>query len=167
MVKHCLNSIKIGMHSPFGPRFPIEFEAFFQKKLDRPNEQATRALAYSLHARKHTSDLFLKRVCMSSTPNPLFRHNYLLLTPCLLSKWNEFLSICRMFMTLADFRQSYCKTATCLGWGMFLDSIRWHSFHWHGWSNPTFESLINKQSIMTSVKLTNSSRIFTAYTMPM
>ena len=83
---------------------------------------------------------------MSSTPNPLFHHNYLLLTPCLLSKWNEFLSICRMFMTLADFRQSYCKTATCLGWSMFLDSIRWHSFHWHGWSNPTFESLINKQA---------------------
>ena len=29
--KRCLNSIKIGMHSPFGLRFPIEFEAFFKK----------------------------------------------------------------------------------------------------------------------------------------
>ena len=40
MVKHYPNSIEIGMHSPFGPRFPIEFEAFFQKKLDWPNAHA-------------------------------------------------------------------------------------------------------------------------------
>ena len=31
MVKHCRNSIKIGLHSPFGPTSPVEFEAFFQK----------------------------------------------------------------------------------------------------------------------------------------
>ena len=113
------------------------------------HEQATRALAYSPHARKNTSDLFLKRVCVSSTPNPLFLHNYLLLTPWLLSKWNKFVSICRMFLTQADFRKISCKTAIHLGRGIFLDSKRWHSylcFHWQGWSNPTFESLINKQA---------------------
>ena len=34
-VKHCGNWIKIGVHSPFGfgLRFPVEFEAFFQKKI--------------------------------------------------------------------------------------------------------------------------------------
>ena len=36
VVKHGQNSIKIGMHLNFGPRFPLEFEAFFQKKLDWP-----------------------------------------------------------------------------------------------------------------------------------
>ena len=37
MVKPCLTSIEIGMHSPFGPRSPVEFEAFFQKKLGWPS----------------------------------------------------------------------------------------------------------------------------------
>ena len=32
VVKRGQNSIKIGMHLNFGPRFPVEFEAFFQKK---------------------------------------------------------------------------------------------------------------------------------------
>ena len=41
MVTNCPNSKKIGMHSPFGPKFPIEFEAFFQKKLDWPTVQST------------------------------------------------------------------------------------------------------------------------------
>ena len=31
VVKWCPNLIKIGMHSHFGPRTPVEFEAFFQK----------------------------------------------------------------------------------------------------------------------------------------
>ena len=33
MVKRCQNSIKIGKHSPFGQRSPMEFEGFFPKNL--------------------------------------------------------------------------------------------------------------------------------------
>ena len=33
MVQHRRNSIKIGVHLPFGPRSPMEFEAFFRKKI--------------------------------------------------------------------------------------------------------------------------------------
>ena len=32
VVKRGQNSIKIGMHLNFGPRSPVEFEAFIQKK---------------------------------------------------------------------------------------------------------------------------------------
>ena len=37
VVKWCPDLIKIGMHSHFGPRTPVKFEAFFQKKLGWPN----------------------------------------------------------------------------------------------------------------------------------
>ena len=31
MVKYARMSLKIGMHSPFGPKIPVEFEPFDQK----------------------------------------------------------------------------------------------------------------------------------------
>ena len=37
MVKRLLNWPKIGVQSQFGPNFTAEFEAFFRKKLARPN----------------------------------------------------------------------------------------------------------------------------------
>ena len=40
MIKRRRNSMKIGVHLPFGPRSPMEFEAFYQKDLGWPNVEA-------------------------------------------------------------------------------------------------------------------------------
>ena len=49
MVKRRRNSIKIGVHLPFGPRSPVELEALFRKKFGL----AYSILSYFVHVLSH------------------------------------------------------------------------------------------------------------------